>query len=220
MILPMFLPVIYTSIYKKKALEEIIIITFLILFIIILYWPLTLSIRSTANIITKFILFVLIPLFILFMYEWRKNNYKNIFEKLGISNKGIKPSIKLGLLLIPIMLLVTYLILIITTYINNTINLELGITSFIESFTEEFFFRGILFLYLMSKTNLKIAYITSLSSFILMHPQNFSNLFIISTVVQGFLTTEISRRSKNLTGSWILHGTNRFFSIIILPLIA
>lgn len=216
----MILPVIYTSIYKKKALEEIIIITFLILFIIILYWPLTLSIRSTANIITKFILFVLIPLFILFMYEWRKNNYKNIFEKLGISNKGIKPSIKLGLLLIPIMLLVTYLILIITTYINNTINLELGITSFIESFTEEFFFRGILFLYLMSKTNLKIAYITSLSSFILMHPQNFSNLFIISTVVQGFLTTEISRRSKNLTGSWILHGTNRFFSIIILPLIA
>jgi len=220
MILPMILPFVYTLFHKKKALEEIVIITFLILFIIIAYWPLTLGFRSTANIITKFILFVFLPFIILFVYEWRKKNYMNIFEKFGISNKGIEFSFKLGLLLIPIMLLVTFIILILTTNINTIINLELGITSFIESFTEEFFFRGILFLYLMSKTNQKIAYITSLSSFILMHPQNFSNLFIISTVVQGFLTTEISRRSKNLTGSWVLHGTNRFFSIVILPLIS
>jgi hypothetical protein len=71
----------------------------------------------------------------------------------------------------------------------------------------------------MSKTNLKIAYVTSLTSFILMHPQNFTNLFIVSTIVQGILTIEICRRSSNLTGAWIVHGTNRFFSIVLYPLL-
>ena len=98
-------------------------------------------------------------------------------------------------------------------------NYPLGVVSFIESFTEEFFFRGILFIFLVRKTNLKIAYFTSLFSFVLMHPQNFSNPFIISTIVQGFLTIEICRRSKNLVGAWVLHGTNRFFSIVILPIL-
>ena len=98
-------------------------------------------------------------------------------------------------------------------------NFPLGVVSFVESFTEEFFFRGILFLFLMSKTNLKVAYITSLGSFVLMHPQNFTNPFIISTISQGLITLEICRRSKNLTGAWIVHGTNRFFIIAIYPLL-
>ena len=98
-------------------------------------------------------------------------------------------------------------------------NFSVGVVSFVESFTEEFFFRGILFIFLLSRTNLKIAYVTSLTSFVLMHPQNFTNPFIISTIVQGFLTIEICRRSKNLVGAWVLHGTNRFFSIVIIPIL-
>ena len=220
MILPLTLPIIYSILYKKKSLNEILIITFSIILIIIGYWPLTLGFKSTANIIPKFILFVFLPFIFLYTYERGKHNNKNIFERIGITNKGIERSFKLGLILIPVMLLVTYITLPIAASINANIDIGLGITSFIESFTEEFFFRGVLFIYLMTKTNIRIAYITSLSSFILMHPQNFSNIFIISTIAQGLLTTEICRKTKNLAGSWVLHGTNRFFTIIILPLLS
>ena len=220
MILPLTLPIIYSILYKKKSLNEILIITFSIILIIIGYWPLTLGFKSTANIIPKFILFVFLPFILLYIYERGKHNNKNIFERIGITNKGIERSFKLGLILIPVMLLVTYITLPIAASINANIDIGLGITSFIESFTEEFFFRGVLFIYLMTKTNIRIAYITSLSSFILMHPQNFSNIFIISTIAQGLLTTEICRKTKNLAGSWVLHGTNRFFTIIILPLLS
>ena len=51
-----------------------------------------------------------------------------------------------------------------------------------------------------------------------MHPQhiqNYSNPFLISTIVQGFLTIEIARRSDNITGAWLLHGINRLFIIAI-----
>jgi membrane protease YdiL (CAAX protease family) len=138
-------------------------------------------------------------------------------SQFGLKIKGLKSSIKLGLIFIPLMLIVTFLVKFMIDGYHN-IDFSLGVISFFESFTEEFFFRGVLFLFLMSKTNLKVAYVTSLSSFILMHPQNFSNLFIISTLVQGLITLEICRRSRNLAGACIVHGANRFFSIVIYPL--
>lgn len=92
--------------------------------------------------------------------------------------------------------------------------------SFVEAFTEEFFFRGILFVLLTQKTNVKIAYITSLTSFTLMHPQNLMTFFLISTLMQGILTVEIARKSQNILGAWLLHGSNRFFQLVLLPLIA
>jgi membrane protease YdiL (CAAX protease family) len=136
----------------------------------------------------------------------------------GINYKNIDKSIKLGFLFIPIMLFITFSVkyMIGASY---DANFSLGIVSFIESFTEEFFFRGVLFLFLLNKTNLKIAYVTSFLSFVLMHPQNFNNLFIFSTIVQGIITLEICKKTSNLTGSWIVHGTNRFFSIAIYPLL-
>ncbi|MCK4332984.1 MAG: CPBP family intramembrane metalloprotease [Thermoplasmatales archaeon] len=94
-----------------------------------------------------------------------------------------------------------------------------GIISFFEAFTEEFFFRGILFIFLLNRTNLKIAYITSLASFVLVHPQHLTTIFLVATIVQGILTIEICRRSDNLTGTWLLHGINRFFIIAIVPLL-
>jgi hypothetical protein len=52
-----------------------------------------------------------------------------------------------------------------------------------------------------------------------MHPQNLTNIFIIGTIVQGILTIEIARRSQNIIGSWLLHGSNRFFELVIIPLL-
>ncbi len=191
------------------------------IFIVVAYWPLTVGFNSDANILPKFLLFVFVPL-VFFYITWKirnkqkKKKQEYSFKQFGITEEGFEKSLKLGFLFLPIMLIVTF----IAKYIiGGTLdgNFSLGVVSFVESFTEEFFFRGILFLFLMSRTNLKIAYVTSLASFVLMHPQNFTNPFIISTIVQGFLTIEICRRSKNLVGAWVLHGTNRFFSIAIMP---
>jgi len=221
MLIPMILPMIYGIKYKRESLLEISIIILVMILIVITYWPITIGLNSSANIATKFLLFVLVPLFFLYLTfrlrnKQRKEKLGFRFDKFGISSNGIEKSLKLGFLFLPLMLLATYFA---KYMIDGSFNPDfpLGIVSFVESFTEEFFFRGILFLFLMSKTNLKIAYLTSLASFILMHPQNFTNIFIISTIVQGFLTIEICRRSKNLTGAWLVHGTNRFFSIAIIP---
>lgn len=191
------------------------------LFIVIFYWPLTLTIESQANIFTKFILFVLFPLislFFIFKIKNLKTRNKIGFDvnQFGISSYGLKKSLRLGFIFLPLMLIVTFFVKFLMggTFESNLI---LGIFSFIESFSEEFFFRGILFLFLMYKTNFKVAYITSLASFILLHPQNFFNPFIISTIIQGFITLEICRRSKNITGAWLVHGSNRFFSIALYP---
>ena len=221
MLIPMIIPIIYGIKYKRESFLEISIVTLFMIFIVIAYWPLTLELNSSANIVVKFLLFVLVPLFFLYLTfkirnKQRKKNLVFHLDQFGISGIGIEKSLKLGFIFIPLMLLVTYFAKYMIGVSFNP-NFPLGVVSFADSFTEEFFFRGILFLFLMRKTNLKIAYITSLASFVLMHPQNFTNPFIISTIVQGFLTIEICRRSKNLVGAWIVHGTNRFFSIAIIP---
>jgi membrane protease YdiL (CAAX protease family) len=221
MLIPMIIPLIYGIKYKRDSLTEIGVIIFIMIFIVIVYWPLTLGFSSLSNIIAKSILFVLVPLIFLYITFNIKNKTTKIkkdfsFNRFGITEKGFGKSLKLGFFYLPLMLIVTFLAKLMIGETSDA-SFLIGIISFIESFTEEFFFRGILFLFLLSKTNLKIAYITSLFSFVLMHPHNFYNPFIISTFVQGFLTIEISRRSKNLLGAWILHGTNRFFSIVIIP---
>ena len=215
----MILPIVYIALYKRQYIVEIILITLTMIFAVIAYWPLTTGFRTTANILPKFILFVFIPYIILFVYWKLKKNSENHFKLLGLTNKNLERSFKLGLALIPLMILITFLAKYMIGLSTMEPYLEVGVVSFIESFTEEFFFRGILFLLLMMRTNFTVAYITSLSSFILMHPQNLADLFIISTIAQGILTLEICRRTKNLAGAWVLHGTNRFFSIIILPFI-
>ena len=184
--------------------------------IVILYWPLTTSLVTTTNIFVKFLLFIFLPILLLLILKRDKSIlYPSLY---GIKKEGLKKSVLFGLLFIPIMLIVTFLVKYFIGFVTET-NTVLGIVSFIESFSEEFFFRGILFLFLLNRTNLKVAYITSLASFVFMHPQHFADLFIISTIVQGILTIEICRRSENLTGAWLVHGTNRFFSISIAPYI-
>jgi membrane protease YdiL (CAAX protease family) len=103
--------------------------------------------------------------------------------------------------------------------VSWSVELVAGSISFFEAFTEEFFFRGILFVFLLQKTTMKIAYATSLASFTLMHPQNLTTIFIIGILLQGILTLEITQRSKNILGTWLLHGSNRFFELVFLPLL-
>jgi membrane protease YdiL (CAAX protease family) len=86
---------------------------------------------------------------------------------------------------------------------------------FLDAFNEEFLFRGVLLLYLWKITDFKIAYATSVLSFILAHPQNFTSLYLISTAAQGILLGIVTYKTKNLIGPWISHGFNRVVPQII-----
>ena len=216
MLIPMLFPLFYCFTYKKESLAEVGTITMSMILIVIFYYPLETSKFLSTNTYTavKILLFVLLPLLLLFIIK-RKKFILNL-EQFGIKREGLKKSVWLSILFLPIMLGITTIIY--TFYINGTVfDVIAGLISFFEAFTEEFFFRGILFIYLLQRTNLKIAYITSLASFILVHPQHLFSIFIIGTIVQGILTIEICRRSDNLLGAWLLHGANRLFAIALLP---
>ena len=212
----MILPLFYCFRYKKESFKEIGIITISMVFIVVLYWPILTSnfLSSHTYIALKFLLFVFLPIILLIISS--RNETPFTLSLFGIKKTGLKKSLGYFILFLPIMLIVTFIV----QYSNGVTidsDVTLGTISFFEAFTEEFFFRGILFIFLLNKTNLKIAYFTSLASFVLVHPQHFATIFIIGTIVQGILTIEICRRSDNIIGAWLLHGITRFFIIAIFP---
>jgi len=86
---------------------------------------------------------------------------------------------------------------------------------FLDAFNEEFLFRGVLILYLWKITDIKVAYATSIVSYIIVHPQHYASLFMISTIAQGILLAIIAHKTKNIIGPWISHGLNRVLLQII-----
>jgi len=192
-------------------------ISLVMVLIVLLYWPLiTITIFSTYTyIVIKFLLFVVLPIVTFVLLQ--RNITPLHLNAYGVKKQGVRKSLVWFVLLLPVMLVTTFIL----QYFHGVgWNVELvgGIISFFEAFTEEFFFRGILFVFLVKKTTMKIAYVTSLTSFLLMHPQNLTTLFSIGTLLQGILTLEIARRSQNIIGAWFLHGSNRFFQLVLLPL--
>lgn len=218
MLVPMIIPLFYCFMYKKESLVELVTISLTMTLIVIFYWPLLSSnfLSNQTYFAVKILLFVIIPILALFILKRGKSSL-NLGEY-GIKKEGLTKSIFSCFLFLPIMLVVTFLIQY-SNGITGDADLLSGSISFFEAFTEEFFFRGILFIFILSKTNIKIAYVTSLTSFVLMHPQHFNQIFIIGTIVQGILTIEISRRSGNIVGAWLLHGANRFFILVIIPVL-
>jgi membrane protease YdiL (CAAX protease family) len=218
MLVPMILPFVYCMKFKRDALFEIGSITVVLMLIVVLYWPLLMSnfLLAYTYTGTKVLLFVFLPLVTFLLMK--RNSSPLQGSLYGIEKKSMKNSMVWCLLFLPFMLIVTGLIQFFHG-ITWDADVVAGIISFFEAFTEEFLFRGILFIFLVQRTNMKIAYVTSLLSFILMHPQNLSTIFIVGTIVQGVLTLEIARRSHNIIGSWVLHGSNRFFTLVLLPLL-
>ena len=218
MLLPMVIPIFYCLKFKRESLVKIGMLTTVMILIVILYWPLltTNFLGNYTYTSVKFFLFVLLPILGLQIVKSNKNALD--LNRYGLKLQGLKKSTWLFVLFLPIMLGVTIAIQLING-VKIDFNLSFGTIMFFEAFSEEFFFRGILFIFLLSKTNLQVAYITSLASFVLMHPQNLTTVFIFGTIIQGILTIEICRRSDNLIGAWLLHGTNRFFTIAIIPLL-
>ncbi|MBU4070725.1 MAG: CPBP family intramembrane metalloprotease [Candidatus Thermoplasmatota archaeon] len=218
MLIPMIIPLVYCRKWKKESLKDIWLIIIIMLLIVILYEPLAwnLDFPFFGYIFWKFVLFVFLPLGIFYWYLKDKKTSK-ILPDFGVRKKGMEKSLLLCAIFIPLMLATDAIVSILLgrSYPPGD-NLHSGIM-FVESFTEEFFFRGILFLYLWKVTDVRVAYVTSIMSFVLMHPQHFWGLGMVSAIVQGVLTAVIVHKSKNLAGAWLLHGANRVFSISILP---
>lgn len=218
MLVPMTLPLYYCFKYKKDAVIDVGIITLSMVLIVILYVPLLESnfLSTQTYTAVKILLFIILPLISLFFINQNKSNFT--LDQFGITFEGIKTSVYYCVLFLPIMLGVTILL---AYYYGGMVYVDIlgGTISFFEAFTEEFLFRGILFIYLLKRTNIKIAYITSIASFILGHPQHFGSIYLLGTIVQGILTIEICRRSNNIIGAWLLHGINRFFILVLLGFI-
>jgi membrane protease YdiL (CAAX protease family) len=186
--------------------------------IVLLYEPLAwgLDFPVFGYMFWKFVLFVFLPLGILY---WRSSQrgIKSILIGLGVKRENAGESLKLALFLLPLMLGTSAAVSFWLGRLYPPSDITYTGIMFIESFTEEFFFRGILFLYLWKITDIRVAYVTSIACFVLVHPQYFWGLGMLAVLVQGILTAIIAHKSKNLTGAWALHGADRMFSLSILP---
>ncbi|WP_053956417.1 CPBP family intramembrane glutamic endopeptidase [Inediibacterium massiliense] len=100
---------------------------------------------------------------------------------------------------------------------NNFVFVSLYI-SFINSFLEEFFFRGFAFLTLKQFTTKKISYMFSASAFSLYHIAIMSKWFtpllfvllIISLFIAGLLFNWLNEKSNTIYTSWFVHMCANF----------
>lgn len=211
MIIALLIPIFYSLSKRRKELRSILMITICSIAVIVLYplvsW-LSGVIPYLGYTIGKFILFVIFPaITVLYIERWK---VRNVFRNFGVRREGLPKSVLYGII-------AAIITIIITIFVSTTSQFDAAFRSimFFESFTEEFFFRGFLFIYLISKTNTKVAYATSILGFILIHPQHFTRLFLISTIAQSILLTVVAHKTKNMIGPWISHGLNRFFPTLI-----
>ncbi len=218
MLVPMIIPVVYCWKYSRENLGKLWPIILSMVLIVLFYVPLdeVLQIPYAGYISLKFIVFVFMPLAILYFWD-RERSLKERLADFGIRKKGAEESLKLSAFVLPAMLATIAFTSFMLGRSYSPSESLYSIISFFESSTEEFFFRGILFLYLWKFVDIRIAYITSMASFVLMHPQYFWGLAMLPAIVQGILTTIIAHKTKNLAGPWILHGASRIFALSFLP---
>jgi membrane protease YdiL (CAAX protease family) len=214
LIFALLIPLIYCAKWKKKELKDVALLTISIVVIILLY-PLVIYLSCIITVpgvgysLGKFILFVILPIAtISYIEKW---NVREILFKVGVRKENLNKSIIYGVAAAVITIVIT--IFLVST--PSKLYIIFHIVMFFEAFTEEFLFRGVLFLYLVQKTNLKVAYSTSIIGFILVHPQHFTSMFILSTTAQAVLLTIVADKTKNVIGPWIGHGLNR----VVPPLI-
>ena len=207
MMLAFLIPIAYSLNSKKRNLRMILIIALCGLGTV-LFYSLTSYLYMLPYLgilgysIGKFVLFVMLPLATVMYIEG--HGWKKALKGLGVRMKNLESSVLYGLLAAAVTIIVTLFVMRGAEYdpLHHTI-------LFFEAFNEEFFFRGFLFLYLTRKTSRDIAFATSTSAFVLAHPQHFTELFLISTIVQGVLLTWVADKTKNIVGPWVGHGLNR-----------
>jgi membrane protease YdiL (CAAX protease family) len=139
----------------------------------------------------------------------RKTDVNHLLFQFGITKEKLPLSVVFGLAA----LVVTLLMSILASWGRaGSLSLSWSAIMFLDAFSEEFLFGGVLFLYLFRLTDVKIAYATSLPAFILAYPHHFDSLFIAATTAQGTLLALVTHKTNNIVGPWISHGSNRVFA--------
>jgi membrane protease YdiL (CAAX protease family) len=209
LLLGLLIPLVYALIFRRGSLRAVAVLYATGIVMVALY-PLNSQLGFFGGYAAlKALLFIILPMAALYCIErW---NVREILANAGIRRKNSGRSIVFGLSAAGVTVAITLLV---ATPIG--FDAAWAVVMFLESMTEEFYFRGILLLYLARKTGMKVAYATSVISFIIIHPQNFSSLFIVSTAAQGILLAAIAQKTKNIIGPWVSHGLNRVLPRAIL----
>jgi membrane protease YdiL (CAAX protease family) len=163
--------------------------------------------------IGKLIIFVAIPLAAVLFLE--RSGLRKSFQEMGVRRPGLARSIIYGILVAFITVSVIVLGLVLGILPGQAFDPLFRTVMFLEAFTEEFFFRGFLLLYLISKTSRAVGFSTSILAFILAHPQHFIAYMLIPTILQGALLAWVAYRTRKIIGPWVSHGMNRFLPGII-----
>ncbi len=169
----------------------------------------------------KIILFTALPY--IYICSIRKSSVSN---RITINKKDLYLGIGLGMVCFIVLITVYFFLKDVIDL--NTIANELQTKSkvsptnfllvafyitFVNSFLEEFFFRGFIFLNLYELGFRNLAYIFSSTLFALYHIGIFKNWFnpwlimlaILGLVSVGFIFNYIDTKSKNFINSWIVH---------------
>ena len=169
----------------------------------------------------KFSLFLVLPLVYL-IYD-KSLNFKELFIP---NKKGVQAAI---LLCVPLYILIVggYLLLkdvFDFSQVTTTLTATIGVTknnfvlvalyiSFINSFMEEFFFRGFAFLTLKKVSSAKFAYIFSAAVFSLYHIAMMTGWFSLPLFILllaglfagGLIFNFLNTKSGNIYTSWLVH---------------
>ncbi len=222
MLIALLIPLFFTYLKQKQHLKKIATISIVSILIVLLY-PLVNSLNSILSnsigyFIGKLIVFTILPA-IAIIYLEKSNIIITLFQ-LGIRTNKLLLSILLG---IGVLALTLSISLFFFTRTNINIQPIQLLFLFLDAFNEEFYFRGVLLLYLWRITNIKIAYSTATIAFILAHPQyltlNTISWQLLTTALQGSLLGLVTYKTKNIIGPWISHGLNRILFVLLKALL-
>ena len=203
---------------KNIALLCLVIVLIVIMFIVDSYIQPGYLLKS----IIKIILFLIIPA----IYSFNNNTISiSKFFRIRALSEIIKPLLlALG---IYALIIITYFILknfIDLDNIQNILNDSLSVSksnfiyvalyiSFINSFLEEFFFRGFIFLNLNKTMTSSRAYCLSAFAFSIYHVAILANWFnpilfvvaLVSLFVGGLIFNWLNEKNENIYNSWLVH---------------
>ena len=159
----------------------------------------------------KVVLFVLPGLVIIKLRKYQLHDF-------GITKKNLRSSLLLGFSILIITAFTNAMIFSVALPFNLSLLVTWSIPLFFDAFNEEFFFRGIFFLFAFQNTkNLLLSYVVSIISTLAWHP--IEHVRMIPVFVQGTLLCYLFYRTNNIHGAWVSHGINRTLSLILRQLL-
>ena len=193
------------------------IITCIILFIL----EQVLNINYLIKTISKICFFIGIPIYLNKIFKLKTFKIKKIFSKKDFLGGFFFGSIVFVIIIIGFFIFKNYIdfdniatkLNMIQISKNNFIFIGIYII-LCNSFIEEFFFRGFLFLSLKNYTNTKFAYLYSSFLFSIYHMSIFKNWFspfiiiisLIGLFSIGMIFNLVNTRNNTITNSWLIHA--------------